>query len=153
MARRAGGPVITPEISRFLEETGLGYVATVSPGGIPNVSPKGTIRGWDGQTLVFADIRSPDTIRNIGTSPAVEISVVDPALRRGYLFEGRARIARDGPGFEGALAMYRRAGMRSPVRAAVFVDVSRVTKVTSPLHDGAARGGLSRQPVAPCPPR
>ena len=51
--------MITQEIRKLLSEQKLGYVATVSLDGTPNLSPKGTIIAWDQNTLAFADIRSP----------------------------------------------------------------------------------------------
>ncbi len=53
--------MITEEIKDFLNFQKLGYVATVSSDGTPNLSPKGTIIGWNSNVLAFADIRSPDT--------------------------------------------------------------------------------------------
>jgi predicted pyridoxine 5'-phosphate oxidase superfamily flavin-nucleotide-binding protein len=89
--------VITQEIKDFLNLQKLGYVATVTSEGKPNISPKGTIIGWDSQTLAFADIRSPDTMKNLKENPNVELNVIDPLLRKGFLFEGQARIIQDGP--------------------------------------------------------
>ena len=91
--------MITDEISNFLDVQKLGYVATVSSDFKPNVSPKGTIARWDSSTLIFADIRSPDTIANLKQNPHVEISVIDPLVRRGYLFEGTAKIINTGEVF------------------------------------------------------
>ena len=53
-------------VKKFLSAQKLGYVATVSENGIPNLSPKGTIIAWDENTLAFADIRSPNTIEEFG---------------------------------------------------------------------------------------
>ena len=80
--------LITPEIKNFLNQQNLGYVATVSPSGMPNISPKGTIIGWDSETLAFVNIRSPDTIDNLKNNSSVEINVIDPILRKGYMFLG-----------------------------------------------------------------
>ena len=112
----------------------LGYVATVSPDGGPNVSPKGTIVARGRSGLAFADIRSPDTVRNIRANPRVEISVVDPVLRRGYLFRGTARVADPEERREAVLA-YERSGVRSSIRDVVLVDLDGVEPVTSPLYD------------------
>ena len=79
--------MITKEIVKLLSEQKLGFVATVSPNGTPNLSPKGTIISLDKNTLAFADIRSPQTIRNLQGNPSVEINVVDPFARRGYRFK------------------------------------------------------------------
>ena len=113
----------------------MGYVATVSKDGLPNLSPKGTIIGWDENTLAFADIRSPDTMRNLQSNPNVEINAIDPLSRRGYLFSGRAKILNRGQQYDKILSFYRDRGIKSPINSIVLVDVSSVSKVTSPLYD------------------
>ena len=127
--------VITDEISSFLDTQKLGYVATVSSDSKPNVSPKGTIARWDSNTLIFANIRSPDTILNLEKNPYVEISVIDPLIRRGYLFQGTANILNSGNVFDNVLEFYRNKGIKSPITSIVLVKISNVTKVTSPLYD------------------
>ena len=127
--------MITDQISDFLDTQKLGYVATVSSDFKPNVSPKGTISRWDSNTLIFADIRSPDTITNLQQNPHVEISVVDPLVRHGYLFVGVAKIITTGNIFEEILDFYRKKGIKSPINSIAYVTVSNVMKVTSPLYD------------------
>ena len=53
------------EIKNFVNFQKLGYVATVSSDGTPNLSPKGTISILDDSRMVFANIRSPQTIENL----------------------------------------------------------------------------------------
>jgi predicted pyridoxine 5'-phosphate oxidase superfamily flavin-nucleotide-binding protein len=135
--------VITQEIKEFLDLQKLGYVATVNSDRTPNLSPKGTIIGWTDKTLAFADIRSPDTMNNLQTNPHVEINVIDPLLRKGYLFKGEAQIIQDKELFEKILKHYRDNGVKSPINAIVFVNVTDVSKVTSPLYDM----GISEQEI------
>jgi predicted pyridoxine 5'-phosphate oxidase superfamily flavin-nucleotide-binding protein len=127
--------VITKEIKDFLNLQKLGYVATVSSDGKPNISPKGTIIGWSSETLAFADIRSPDTMKNLIDNPNVEINVIDPLLRKGYLFQGKARILQDGDVHQEILNHYRQNGIKSPINSIILVDVSCVSDVISPLYD------------------
>jgi len=135
--------MLSPEIKDFLDIQKLGYVATVSSDGKPNISPKGTIIAWTSEVLAFADIRSPDTIKNLQNNPHVEINVIDPLLRRGYLFQGQAQIIKDNSQFEEILAHYRKKGIKSPINSIVLVDVSKVSEVTSPLYDM----GISEQEI------
>ena len=127
--------MITSEIKSFLDLHKLGYVATVSEDGLPNLSPKGTIVGWDEKTLAFADIRSPDTVKNLQSNPNVEINAIDPLSRKGYLFTGKARILNEGSQFDKILSFYRDKGIKSPIGAIVLVDVSNISEVISPLYD------------------
>ena len=127
--------MITKEIKDFLNLQKLGYVATVSSDGKPNISPKGTIIGWSSETLAFADIRSPDTMKNLIDNPNVEINVIDPLLRKGYLFQGKARILHDGTLYQEILNHYRQNGIKSPINSIILVDVSCISDVISPLYD------------------
>ncbi len=135
--------MITQEIKDFLDLQRLGYVATVSLDGKPNISPKGTIIAWTSEVLAFADIRSPDTVKNLQSNPNVEINVIDPLLRKGYLFKGQARIITDTSLYEEILAHYRKKGIKSPINSIVLVDISDVSEVTSPLYDM----GISEQEI------
>jgi hypothetical protein len=95
---------------------------------------------------MFLDLRSPGTIRNLATNPVMEVNVVDPILRKGYRFNGEARVVRERPLFERILAFFDRpAGeARAAVRAAVLLRVERVAPLLSPAYDR----GESEQEVA-----
>ena len=127
--------LITSEIKAFLDVQKLGYVATVSPSGKPNISPKGTIIAWSDNLLAFADIRSPDTMMNLPNNPFVEINVIDPLSRKGYLFTGTAEIIKNTPLYAEILTHYRSNGIQSPINSIVLVAVSSISSVTSPLYD------------------
>jgi len=135
--------LITPEIKEFLERQKLGFVATVSEDGIPNISPKGTIIGWTSELLAFANIRSPDTVNNLKNNPNVEINVIDSLLRKGYLFQGTVRILNDGQIYDEILEYYKNHGIKSVIYEIILVNVSNVTVVTSPLYDM----GISEQEI------
>ena len=136
--------MITQEIKDFLDLQKLGYVATVDSDGKPNLSPKGTIIGWTSETLAFADIRSPDTIKNLQSNPNVEINVIDPLLRKGYLFKGQAQILEQNSSlYEEILNHYKNKGIKSQINSIILVDISSVSEVTSPLYDM----GISEQDI------
>jgi len=126
---------LTNQIESFLKRQKLGYVATVSDNNTPNLSPKGTIIVWDSETLAFADIRSPDTIKNLKSNPNLEINVIDPILRKGFLFKGTAKILTEGDLYEEILNHYRATGVKSPIGSIVLVHVDDIEQVTSPLYD------------------
>jgi len=127
--------ILSLEIKNFLNSQKLGYVATVSSDGKPNISPKGTIISWDSNLLAFANIRSPDTINNLRNNPFMEINVIDPLSRKGYLFSGTGKIIKDTPLYDEILSYYRKSGIQSPIDSIVIVDVSSISEVTSPLYD------------------
>ena len=127
--------MITQEIRKLLSEQKLGYVATVSLDGTPNLSPKGTIIAWDQNTLAFADIRSPQTVKNLKNNPSIEINVVDPFSRKGYRFKGIAKIISNGKQYEEILSFYKTLDIKSSIKSIVLVRVERVSEILSPLYD------------------
>src|ERR1700686_2448714 len=99
-------------MKRVVEEQRLGFVATVCPDGAPNLSPKGTTAVWDDDHLVFANIRSPQTIANLRLNPSVEINIVDQFVRKGYRFKGSATVLNTGSLYDQIIAFYASRGSR-----------------------------------------
>lgn len=135
---------LTADMRRVLEEQRLGFVATVCPDGTPNLSPKGTTTAWDDEHLIFADVRSPQTIENLRHNRALEINVVDVTLRKGYRFKGTATVLSGGPSFDAIEAFYRKRGSVSPILHVVIMKVESAAELTSPAYDQ----GLSEADVA-----
>ena len=125
---------ITEEIKNLLNTQKLGFVATVSPDNTPNLSPKGTIIAWNND-LIFADIKSPNTIANLKKNPSIEINVVNPLIRRGYRFKGKGKIISEGEEFQKIISHYKNEGIKSEIKSIVLVKVDSVSEVTSPLYD------------------
>jgi predicted pyridoxine 5'-phosphate oxidase superfamily flavin-nucleotide-binding protein len=129
----------TDDMRRIVDEQRLGFVATVCADGTPNLSPKGTTSIWDDRHLAFADLRSPQTIRNLRANPWAEVNVVDPVARRGYRFKGRCRIL-EGDELEGALPFFEEgpravADARRRVHHIVLIEVDAAGPITSPSYD------------------
>jgi hypothetical protein len=132
---------LTPDMQRVVLEQGLGFVATVTPEGRPNLSPKGTTTVLDDSHLVFCDIASPGTVRNLESNPYVEINVVDPVVRKGYRFKGTATVYTEGDEFEHALSVLRERGTttaRERIRSLVVIDVREAAALVSPAYDRGA---------------
>jgi hypothetical protein len=132
-------------MKRVVTEQRLAFVATVCPDGTPNLSPKGTIAVWGEDHLVFADIRSPGTIANLKTNPAVEVNEVDPFVRKGYRFKGIGEAVVDGELFQEIMRFYRgrlvdtaRNKMESRIRGFVLVKVENALPLISPAYDDAS---------------
>lgn len=127
--------VLTDEMKRVVAGQRLGYVATVSADGTPNVSPKGSLAVWDDDHLVFADIESPRTIRNLASNPNTEINVVDPFSRKGFRFRGTAEIIRTGATYWKILERYRREGADvRRVRSIALVRIQHAAPLASPVY-------------------
>lgn len=127
--------VLTDEMKQLVRAQRLGYVASISPDGTPNLSPKGSLTVWDDSRLVFADVESPHTIRNLTGNPATEVNVVDPLVRKGFRFKGRATVVRTGGEYWKVLEMYKAEGADvRRIRAVVFIEVSYVAPLVSPVY-------------------
>jgi len=127
--------ILTDDMKRIVREQRLGYIATVCADGTPNLSPKGTTAVWDDDHLMFADIRSPQSVRNIERNPAVEVNVVDPLVRKGYRFKGRGVVHRSDEVFQRVCQIYQDAGVTHEIRAVVLIRVDRALPVISPAYD------------------
>ena len=123
------------EIRNFVNFQKLGYVATISSDGSPNLSPKGTIAILDDSRLIFANIRSPQTVENLTKNPSIEINVIDPFSRMGYRFKGMANILSDGDDFKKILDYFEKKGIKSKISDIIVVNVKSFSKVTSPSYD------------------
>jgi predicted pyridoxine 5'-phosphate oxidase superfamily flavin-nucleotide-binding protein len=127
--------MLNDEMKRVVRYQRLGYVATVSPDGSPNLSPKGSLTVWDDNHLMFADIESPHTIRNLAANPKTEVNVVDTFTRKGYRFRGTAKILRAGPDYWKAVEMYKTEGADvRRIRAIVMVEVQESSVLLSPVY-------------------
>ena len=138
--------ILTDDMRRVLDEQQLGFIATVTPDGRPNLSPKGTTRPFDGDHLIFADICSPGTIANLTANPAIEINVVDPVVRKGYRFKGEATVLGQGPRFDELVGFLRGLGSTSPIRHVVLVRVDQAAPLISPSYDqGRSEADIAAQ--------
>ncbi len=131
-------PILTDEIESFVRQMRLGFVATVNPDGTPSLSPKGTLTVWDHDHLVFADLHSPTTVENLRLNPAIEVNVIDPILRKGYRFKGKAELISDGDLFKKILRFYDEHGVIDAPRrihTVVLVQLEQVRPVVSPGYE------------------
>jgi predicted pyridoxine 5'-phosphate oxidase superfamily flavin-nucleotide-binding protein len=132
---------LTADMQRVVSEQSLGFVATVTRDGRPNVSPKGTTTVFDAQHLMFADVASPGTVENLTTNPYVEVNVVDPIVRKGYRFRGTAAVYTSGAMFDRGLAVLQARGSTltpERVRSIVVIDVAEADVLISPAYDTGA---------------
>jgi predicted pyridoxine 5'-phosphate oxidase superfamily flavin-nucleotide-binding protein len=141
---------LTADMQRVVVEQSLGFVATVTPDGRPNLSPKGTTTVLDDTHLMFADIASPGTVQNLRANPNVEVNVVDPIVRKGYRFRGTATVHQNDDTYERALAVMKARGFtttRERIRAIVVIEVTDAAPLLSPAYDdpAATEAGIAQQ--------
>lgn len=130
--------ILTDDMKRLVNEQKLGFCATVCPDGSPNLSPKGSTGVWDDDRLFFGDICSPQTIANLRVGSLIEVNVVDPFVRKGYRFKGRAVIFEPGSvEFAEGIERMRAGGSRltGRVKAIVVIEVHHAEPLISPVYD------------------
>ena len=128
---------IPNEIRAFVDEQKLGFVATICSDGSPNLSPKGTVRVWDEDHLIFADLASPGTIRNLERDGRVEVNVVDPIVRKGWRFKGEAEILHAGERFQAGVRFFERLNLLDApkrIRSIVRIRVDSLAPLISPAY-------------------
>ena len=133
--------ILTDDMKRLVDEQQLGFVATVCPDGSPNLSPRGSTRVWDDDHLFFADICSPRTTANVRAGSLIEVNVVDPFVRKGYRFKGRATVHDPGSAvFAEGVERMRAAGSKlaGRVKAIVVIEVRHAAPIVSPAYDDGA---------------
>ena len=139
--------ILTDDMKRVINEQKLGFVATVNDDATPNLSPKGTMVVLDDDTIMFGEIRSPNTIANIRANPAMEINFIDPMARTGYRFRGQARIIEGGSNeFETLLPRFDGWGeLAGTINAIIALRVERALPLSSPAYDmGATEADLRK---------
>ena len=131
---------ITDDMKDIIGRAILSFVATVNEDGTPNLSPKASLKAHNDK-LFFANMASPNTVRNLRANPAIEINVVDIFSRRGYRarpkFKGTAEILP--PGTEATIKPLRNGFGRSmagniPVHEVVRIQVDEAKPVLSPAY-------------------
>lgn len=130
--------MLTPELVAFVNDWRLGHLATTSPDGT-NVSPKGTFQALDANRLAFAEIRSPQTWRNIAGDPRVEVNMVDVFSRKGARFRGLAAAhALDTPTAADLAPRWRDLfgdALADKIRGFVTIELTSVKPLTTPSYD------------------
>src|ERR1035441_9956731 len=75
----------------------MAWVATATGEGVPNVTPKGSVKVLDDQHVVFADLFSLKTRQNLEQNPKVAVTVIDASTHKGYQVKGTAELLSSGP--------------------------------------------------------
>jgi PPOX class probable F420-dependent enzyme len=92
--REQAQPIIPASHLDLLASTALANVATVGPGGAPQVNP--VWFDWDGTNLLFGQITTRQKVRNLRRDPRLAVAIVDPANPTRYLeIRGVARLVPD----------------------------------------------------------
>ncbi|MEM9331692.1 MAG: pyridoxamine 5'-phosphate oxidase family protein [Pseudomonadota bacterium] len=119
----------------------LGFVATVTPDGLPSLSPKGTFFVLDDDTIAFAEIRSPQTMKNLAALPKTEVNFIDIWLRKGVRIFGPVDVCDRGtPEFENLIGTWSEIfpALEPRIKSIVKIKAERVKPITTPPYDDGA---------------
>lgn len=133
--------MIPAQVQELITRWRLGHIATVTPGGRPSVSPKGTFLVVDERTVAFGEIRSPQTVTNLTQNPQCEINFVDAFTRKGARLRGTAMMVRPGTAeFEALMPQFRAqwGELCDRMNLIVKIDVTEVKPLTTPPYDTGA---------------
>jgi uncharacterized protein len=104
---------IPKEMQEFVKGK-MAWVATASPDGVPNTTPKGTVQVLDDEHIIFADLFSLKTRDNLQKNPKVAVTVIDMEKKKGYQFKGSAQLVDSGPVFDQVVEKLKKAPMQLP---------------------------------------
>lgn len=98
----------------------VGYLATVSKDGIPNVGPKISARFHDTNHLVWHENTQGQTLKNVLDTGLASLCFVDEEELTGYRFTGKAEILTSGQLFEELLYYSIENGLGSPTKIGIL---------------------------------
>ncbi len=83
---------LTKEIRDYIDKSVLCWLATTSPENIPNVSPKECFTYYGNDSIIIANIASPQTVRNIERNENICVSFIEVFVQKGFQIKGKAKI-------------------------------------------------------------
>jgi hypothetical protein len=99
---------IPENVQQFMQGK-LGWVATASADGLPNVAIKGSVRVLDDEHVMFADLFSGKTRNNLEANPKVAVMVYDLASSQGYVLKGTVELVASGPLYDRMVEILKQA--------------------------------------------
>jgi len=139
---------VSSYMQNLVNNNSVGFYATVDKSGLPCVSPKGTSVVLDEETILFGNIRSPNTVANIALNPDMEVNFLDVLSRRGFRARGKAHYAeRSSNEFNQMISLFSKWGeLTDKFQGIVVLKVSSAKELKSPIYDiGASEDELRVQ--------
>ncbi|MDB5843492.1 MAG: flavin-nucleotide-binding protein [Polaromonas sp.] len=126
--------MLTAGVLKYIESSVLCWLATVDEHGAPNVSPKEIFVSYGNDTVLVANIASPNTIRNLRFNPKVCLGFVEVFVQKGFKLSGTARVVgprdSDFPVFLAPLEAMTQG--KFPIHSVIAVRVERVAPIVAP---------------------
>ncbi len=110
----------------------MGWVATATREGLPNVTPKCGLKLLDDEHVAFPDLYSRKTRQNLEQNPKIAVTVIDPDTAEGYQIKGTAEMIASGPLYDQMTEALKQSSASAP-------SVKYVAKITvESVHDESA---------------
>lgn len=123
-------------LKQSIDQCVLCWLATSSIDQVPNVSPKEIFTSYGDDSIIIANIASPQSIENISQNDQVCVSFIDIFLQKGYQVKGTAQIIDRGlPAYvamEKPLLQMTRG--KYPFKSIIKVDVWNVKPIIAPSY-------------------
>ncbi len=116
---------IPKEVQEFMKDK-MAWVATAANDGVPNTTPKGTVRIIDEEHIAFADLFSRKTRANLQENPHVAITVIDEKSHKGYQIKGSAQMLASGSLFDQIATELKKAPNMPPLKYVVNIKVDAI---------------------------
>ena len=116
---------IPQEVQEFIKGK-MAWVSTASLDGIPNATPKGSVRVINDEHLVFADLFSRKTRENLKANPKVAVTVIDEKSHKGYQLKGTGELLTAGPLFDQMAEQLKKATGMPPLSYVVKITVDSI---------------------------
>jgi len=128
--------MLDQDIKKYIDKSTLCWLATCDKDLVPNVSPKEMFTYLDDQTIVIANLASPNSVANIRINPHVCVSFVDIFAQKGYKLKGTARlIGRDDPGFGPKVKPLTDLFTdKFPVKSVIEITVTKTERIQAPSY-------------------
>ncbi|MDF1808509.1 MAG: pyridoxamine 5'-phosphate oxidase family protein [Phycisphaerales bacterium] len=83
--------ILASNVIRLIDESVLCWLATCSVSGDPSVSPKEVFEAFNNDSVIIANIASPNSARNIRENPKGCVSFVNVFTQKGFQIKGAAQ--------------------------------------------------------------
>ena len=127
---------LTTEIKEYINRSVLCWLATVSTGNVPNVSPKEIFNYYESDNIIIANIASPQTVQNIKRNKNVCVSFIDIFVQKGFQIKGIAQIIgkTDSEFSEMEKILAKMTGGKFPFSTITKIKVEQIKPIIAPKY-------------------
>lgn len=113
----------------------LGYIATVTEEGLPNIGPKRSLRLYGESSLIWNENTGKQILADVKRDGKVAVAFVNWGRNRGFRFVGTAVASTEGEAYDNCVEYAKSNGMGTP-KAAVVVTIEEVYELQSGPNAG-----------------